>query len=70
MENLIMAILTTKQRKILKNAEFAIPDKRKYPINDISHARNALSRVSQFGTIAEKRLVRKAVNKKYPSLEK
>jgi hypothetical protein len=65
-----MANLTTKGRKRMKKDEFAIPDKKAYPINDKEHARNALSRVSQNGTPAEKAKVRKAVYKKYPSLKK
>ena len=43
---------------------------RRYPIQDISHARNALARVSQFGTNYEKQTVRKKVYDKYPSLRK
>jgi len=46
---------------------FALPGKR-YPIHDISHARNALARVSQHGTAEEKRKVRTAVCRKYKSL--
>ncbi len=65
-----MAKLTSKKRKRLKSSSFAIPSKRKYPINDISHARNALARVAQYGTPSEKAQVRKAVYKKYPSLKK
>jgi len=65
-----MAKLTTKKRKRLKKASFAIPGRRAYPIHDISHARNALARVAQHGTPSEKRRVRAAVYKKYPSLKK
>ena len=65
-----MSKLTYKQRKRLKSSSFAIPSKRKYPINDRSHAVNALARVSQHGTPAEKAQVRRAVYKKYPSLKK
>ena len=50
-----MARLTSKSRKRLKSTSFAIPSKRKYPIENIAHARNALARVSQFGTAAEKK---------------
>ena len=60
--------LTTKERKGLKTSIFALPDERKYPINDKSHARNALSRVAANGTAAEKKKVRAAVSKKYPSI--
>lgn len=63
-----MARLTYKQRKNLPKSEFAIPEKRKYPIPDKSHARNALARVSQFGTPEEKKRVRAAVHRKFKSL--
>ena len=65
-----MAKLTTKQRKRMKDSRFALPRQRAYPIPDISHARNALARVAQFGTDAEQSKVRRAVEKKYPSLKK
>jgi len=63
-----MATLTTKKRKSLKKKSFALPGERAYPINDKVHARNALARVAQFGTAAEKRRVRAAVKKKYPDI--
>ena len=65
-----MAKLTPKKRKALPKKSFAVPGKRAYPINDVNHARNALARVSQFGTPAEKKAVRAAVAKKYPSVGK
>lgn len=64
-----MAKLTTTGRKHIKAENFALPGKR-YPIHDMAHARNALARVSQYGTPAEKARVRKAVYAKYPSLKK
>jgi hypothetical protein len=56
-------------RKKLKKSSFALPDEEKYPIPDIEHARNALARVAQHGSQAEKKKVRAAVEKKYPSLK-
>lgn len=64
-----MARLTTKARKALPTSTFALPGRR-YPINDPSHARNALSRVSQYGSPGEKAKVRAAVHRKYPSIGK
>lgn len=64
-----MAKLTTKARKALPAKDFAGPD-RSYPVNDPTHARNALSRVSQFGSPAEKAKVRAKVHAKYPSIGK
>lgn len=44
------------------------PDKDQYRIDDPAHARNALARVSQFGTASEQRTVRAKVKAKYPSI--
>lgn len=65
-----MAKLTPKKRKALPKASFAVPEKRAYPIHDKAHARNALARVSQHGTPAEKAKVRGAVKRKYPGIGK
>ncbi|HEU4330153.1 MAG TPA: DUF6582 domain-containing protein [Lapillicoccus sp.] len=56
-------------RNRLKDSSFALPDERKYPIPDIEHARNALARVAQHGSADEQKKVRRAVEKKYPSLK-
>lgn len=63
-----MAKLTSKERDSLSTKSFAVPSKRAYPINDMSHARNALARVSQFGTSELKAKVRAAVHRKYPEI--
>lgn len=63
----------------MSKSTFAIPSKKSksnpagrggYPIPDKAHARNALARVSQFGTPAEKAKVRAKVYAKYPSMKK
>ena len=59
-----MAKLTAAQRKALPDSAFAIPSKRKYPVEDAAHRKNALSRVSQFGSPAEKAKVRGAVKRR------
>jgi hypothetical protein len=64
-----MAKLTYAQRMRLKSSQFAEPTLRKYPIENEAHARNALARVTQFGTDGEKRIVRLAVAKKYPQIK-
>ncbi len=56
-----MAELTTKKRKSLPKASFAIPETKSYPIHDREHGANALARVEQNGTPEEKRRVRAAV---------
>ena len=67
-----MADLSSKQRDQLDKSQFAIPEKApgsgSYPIPDLAHARNALARVSQFGSADEKARVHAAVAKKYPDL--
>lgn len=64
-----MARLTSKRRKRLKRSSFAIPERRAYPINDKTHARNALAMVAAHGTPSEKRRVRAAVHRKYPGIK-
>lgn len=63
-----MGTLTTKQRAQLPSSDFAIPERRSYPIQDEAHARDALSRVAANGTPAEKARVRAAVHKRYPDI--
>lgn len=65
-----MAKLNAAKRKRLAASSFAEPGKRKYPIQDKAHARDALARVSANGTPAEKKQVRSAVKRKYPSIGK
>lgn len=72
--------LTTTGRKHIKTKNFALPAKARspkskarsgnYPIPDRAHARNALARVSRFGTPEEKARVRAKVHAKYPTLGK
>jgi hypothetical protein len=63
-----MSVLTAKTRNALPDSAFVFPKERKYPIHDETHARNALSRVAQNGTAAEKAAVHAAVRKKYPNI--
>lgn len=65
-----MAKLTAKGRKRIKKGNFAIKKGRKYPIHDRKHARAALSMVSRHGTASQKKRVRAAVKRKYPSMGK
>jgi hypothetical protein len=62
--------LSTKQRKKLSKKQFALPGKRKYPIPDRAHARNALARVAQNGTPSEQKKVKAAVKKRFPGIGK
>lgn len=63
-----MAKLTAKKRNALVSSSFVFPAQRRYPVEDASHARNALARVSQFGTAAEKAAVRSKVKSKFPGI--
>jgi hypothetical protein len=72
-----LATLTAAKRKALKKSSFAVPkgkgskpNKDSYPVNDLAHAKNALARVAQSGTPAEKRMVIAAVRRKFPALAK
>lgn len=74
-----MARITAAQRKRLPSSSFALPGKGtgpggkgpgSYPIDTKARARNALARVSQFGTSAEKATVRRKVAAKYPGIGK
>lgn len=65
--------LSYEHRKHMSKKSFAIPSEKKggkggYPIEDKVHARNALARVSAFGSPSEKARVRAKVHKKFPSI--
>ena len=63
-----MAKLTSKARNALPDKAFAGPG-RSYPIENASHARNALARVSQHGYPELKAKVRDAVHRKFPGIK-
>lgn len=67
-----MARLTAAARRRVPASKTGLPGKRtkkggavsgSYPMPDKAHARNALARVSQYGTPAEKARVRSKANK-------
>jgi hypothetical protein len=69
--------ITAAERQRLPRSDFALPGKGKgpkgagagsYPIDTANRARNALSRVSQFGSSEQKAKVRAAVSRKYPDI--
>ncbi len=66
------ATLSSEERDKLPDSDFVFPhddpSKRRYPIPDVSHARNALARVAQHGTPSEQEKVRHAVHSRYPAL--
>lgn len=62
-----MAKLSYRDRKNLPSSTFVFPKERKFPINDVSHARNALSRAGAKGGVVEQK-VRSAVHSKFPGI--
>jgi hypothetical protein len=67
-----MARLTAAQRKKIPKSQMGVPSKGtkkggavsgSYPMPDKAHARNALARVAQHGTPAEKKAVRAKANR-------
>jgi len=61
-------VLDAEARAHIKKKNFAIPEEKKYPIENKPHAENALSRVDTFGTSSEKSRVHSAVARHYPGL--
>jgi hypothetical protein len=57
------------KRNALPDSSFAMPGKRKYPIDTKARAKNALSRVAQSNTEGSPSTVRPRVLAKYPSLK-
>lgn len=53
-----MADLTTKKRHKLPDADFAFPDQRKEPLNNASHARNAMARLNQVEGVSDEERAR------------
>ena len=63
-----MAKLTSEARNRLKSSDFALPGERRYPIENESHARAALSMVARYGSPEEQAKVRSAVKRRYPEI--
>lgn len=61
--------LSQAQRDDLSKGQFALPSKKKYPIPDEAHARNALARAAQFASKGEQATIRAAVDKKFPGVK-
>lgn len=71
-----MAKLSYGAKKNLPTSSFAVVHSngkgghavKKYPVPDMAHARNALARVSAFGSAAEKAAVKRKVESRFPAL--
>lgn len=57
-------------RKAMPASDFGLPVQKKYRIDDIAHARNALGRAKQNATPAQQAQIRARVKAKYPSIGK
>lgn len=64
-----MAKLSTQRRKSLPSKDFALPGKRAYPLNDASHARNALARAAQHASPAQQATIKAKVRSKFPGIK-
>ena len=62
-----MARLKAAQRNRLPAASFAGPD-RSYPIEDASHARNALARAAQHASPELQAKIKAKVRRRYPNI--
>lgn len=63
-----MSKLHAAQRNALPSSDFAGPN-RSYPINDASHARNALARASQHASPELLAKIRAHVARKFPGIK-
>lgn len=61
---------TKKGRAQMPASDFGLPGQKRYRIDDVAHARDALGRVAQNGTPAQQKQVRARVKAKYPSIGK
>lgn len=57
-------------RKQMNSKQFALPKQKKYRIDDLPHARNALARAAQNESKATQKKIRAKVTKRFPSLKK
>jgi hypothetical protein len=64
-----MAKLSASRRRALPARAFAYPRVRKYPIDTVARARNALARAAQRGTYGTYAHVAAAVHRRYPSIK-
>lgn len=60
--------LTAAERREIPSVDFALPGGR-YPIENVTHARNALARGAQHASPAELAAIKRKVHEKYPSIK-
>lgn len=54
----------------MSSKSFALPRQKKYRIDDLSHARNALARAAQNESKSTQKTIRAKVTKRFPSLKR
>jgi len=57
-------------RKKMSGKSFALPKQKRYRIDDLPHARNALARAAQNESKTTQKKIREKVTKRFPSLKK
>lgn len=60
---------TPKQRQKMPDSQFGLPAQKKYPIDTVARARNALARAAQNATPAEQAQIKRRVKSKYPQIQ-
>ncbi len=58
------------KRSRMKASTFALRKERKYPLNNLGRARNAIVRARTFATPKQRRRIYNAIIRKYPALAK
>ena len=56
------------KRSQMNASSFAVPSRRAYPVTSLPQARNAIARVQQHGSPADKAAVYSKVRQRYPAL--
>ena len=55
-------------RRKLADADFALPNQRRYPIPDRLHARLAIGEARKWASAGERKQIAKAIKKRYPDM--
>ncbi|MBV8846421.1 MAG: hypothetical protein JO307_26750 [Bryobacterales bacterium] len=56
-------------RRKLPDSDFALPNRRMYPIPDQLHAHLAIDEAKKWASVAERKKIAKAISKRYPDLK-
>jgi hypothetical protein len=61
--------ISAARRRSLPSSSFGLPGKKKYPLDTIGRARNALSRAAQNASPSERAQIKRRVKSRYPSIK-